>query len=86
MTDTYRSKCEAIYIENIQLKSELEKYRKAVEVYKESNDFYADRRSWNKQTQTTWTIIDKSDRWDGQFWIGGNRARQAEAKVKGILG
>ncbi|MGE3608040.1 MAG: hypothetical protein AB7I27_00530 [Bacteriovoracaceae bacterium] len=71
MTDTYREACEKIYIENIQLKSELEKYRKAVEVYKESNDFYSSTTGWDNGKKTMKASYDI--------------ARQTEAKVKEIL-
>lgn len=69
MTDTYREACEKIYIENIQLKKELEKYRKAVEVLRWANSEYCDH-------EESVSFYDSR---------GVTVARQAEAKVEEIL-
>lgn len=51
---------------------------KRVENLKKSNEFYANRKSWRKQTQTTNGLIVPEDQWDGKFKIGGKLARSCQ--------
>lgn len=61
------------------LQHQLEIQTKRVENLKKSNEFYANRRNWRKQTQTTHGLIAPEDQWDGKFKIGGKLARSCQA-------
>lgn len=85
--ETYLSKSKEYLINEIlksweinqKLHHQLEIQTKRVENLKKSNEFYANRRNWMKQTQTTNGLITSEDQWDGKFKVGGKFARSCQA-------
>ena len=62
------------------LQSQIEIQKEMIENLRKSNEFYANRRNWRKQTQTTNGLIRAEDQWDGKFKVGGKLARECQVK------
>ena len=90
-----KGRCIKSLKEDVEYKDqEIQKLKKAVEILRASNAFYAASRNWvtsgySQDYATNWKDkIISTDRYQKSkaFVRGGKRARQAEAKVKEILG
>ena len=77
---THFHACDCREYEFEKVKRQLEIQTMRVENLRKSNEFYADRRNWMKQTQTTNGLITSEDQWDGKFKVGGKLARECQAK------